>query len=138
MAGLRALSEKLACYAGTEPWKPAHETVMRNHDAADALKEDAAFGLYIYERLCAFRPTTFEDSLALYEAYLNWHQRSLHLLRRIEASGQREFPVDNASEFRVAFEEVNAILDQLKGRKDAVEAFIDGRGEDFREVFGLV
>ena len=135
MAGLNSIGKRLEHYESQlEAWKEPHDEVMRNHDNAEALGEDANFGVYLYERLRSFEARTFEEASGLYAGYLNWHRQTLCLIRAIEQSERRGFDVQGSDKLREAFRCVNAIADRISGRVTALDFFVNGQGvseEDF-------
>ena len=136
MAGLSELQKTMRVYSD-EPWSEQHNEVMRNHDEADALGENVKLGMFFYDRIVsrlkAADYRTFEDASTLYKTLLVWHHASLTLVRRIDDSESRGFPVDDAELLRDAFREVSSIADKVNGRIAALDMFIAGKGISAKE-----
>lgn len=137
MAGLTRLGKHLRGYADDgEAWKPDHVRVMALHDIADCLSEEVSYGLYLYQRLTSRTTRTFEDAQSLYANYLDWYERSVPVLRYIEASEKKEFPVEGSAEFKAAFKDIHSQVAKIKGRIDALQEIIDGNGITAEEFLG--
>ena len=129
MAGLNAIGKRLEHYESqVESWKVPHAEVMREYDSADALGEEADFGVYLYNRLASFQARTFEEAKSHYEGYLYWHRQTLRLLRAIEESEKRGYSVEGADELRSAYRTVSFLADKIEGRVVALDSFLNGEG----------
>ena len=126
MAALKALRKRIEQYG--EPWEGDHKEVMANHDAAESLTEEASYGVYLYSRLRTAIPQNFQESRALYEAYVWWYNSSLQLLRSIEKSDARDFKAEGVKDFRSAFREANLFIGEIRQRREAMDTLIRGEG----------
>ncbi len=109
-----------------ESWKPAHDGVMECYREADSLGLGVSYGLFLYTAMQKVVPKTFEEAKAICESAIWWYRSSQPLLAAIEASDRKGFPVEGASEFSEALQNMASRIDGLQTRASALSAFIAG------------
>ena len=123
-----------------DAWKSRHQEVMRNYETADALAEQVAFAVFLYERFSQLsqsapqRHVSLSDAEQLCNLYTQWYEWVGEVLARVEEFRLAEFPVAGVGKLRAVHCEVGATLSEIETLRTVIGDFRRGDSVPFEQL----